>query len=1076
MISILGRVALCWLMGVLSATAALAQQYQAVSLRETRAQIAAGGGEQGAIRSLAGITRPLVCVFDETTSDLIIVGECERDAKPLQIDDLVVAMRAVIKHKAAPLVSIDPPAPYTKTGDQPVRFAGHVEDTQFGQDLLAADIVLKKLGLGKISAEVWGVRSYFDLSADEWKHTGAEDGLMSRFWFVVDEQASAVAARKGIGLLKRLKIRVQTEVSATIESAPPQDARSPRDAVGDAFASSLTSNLDDLMVAMPELQRLDQLYRLVGIASVIDMWQERFGVSVDCLDFWLTEYAITQVDTPRTYKLVSSSTNARDGNATMTISGGIELQALITDARSGSLSAIRDLILKSRPQQNSLSWAVPFGDSLSELTTDTAVIPALAPPVSSGAGMNLRKDFSPWGGSAVATWTPPRVSSLDRLANFRVTESYTPVQQGHRIGGVMLNGTAQVANDGAPISLASGTFGLVVDGDNATYDLRTYQRFVTAVWAVYYCKQPPGISIDPVARGAEKQLVRYIGRVINTDLGRVMREADYTMKKWAIGAERPDVPDFKDVDQLTASQGLNLLGASRRFWFVPEDIRFSRGDGLLVFESGRMRLRTEYNEDGIRHKAEPVDERFAEFFTDNYATIAKQYPIFDELFEYAKMVALARYLKEQGVPLHWFLLANRDLVLTENSPGTVDTLARGSQAIEGMRIEGGVEMGIKGQYVFDAAATKAVAKAFTQARATEPGVPTPSPNPEVIVPATAVPRANPVYSLVPQSSLTSGRDRKGLRYQTDIALRAGSEPGLELVRYFRNYSEGAGEFGRGWHMLVPYRITPADAARRPFLNVMAPVRMNVTNLLSGRQETLTLDEERYTIAGYVPQDLGATQVVGLFPLTNATFRLADKLGNQLQFDEAGCLTDMFLGPEYHVHYGWARGPTEAIARPGIQLKGIGQRVVTLGDLHVPDSVALVDAAGNVGETLMLSDDEGVLGYLPERDQRESSRIRIVALRKDGTFELLNQDGHQAVFTAAGNLERLVIAAESPIPSEVNCGEQKAVFSYSLDVTGTVRVGAAMVTWPHHNYALRIRYQYDAYGNLANVAKSEVDRP
>jgi hypothetical protein len=379
-------------------------------------------------------------------------------------------------------------------------------------------------------------------------------------------------------------------------------------------------------------------------------------------------------------------------------------------------------------------------------------------------------------------------------------------------------------------------------------------------------------------------------------------------------------------------------------------------------------------------------------------------------------------------------------------------------------------MGIQGRYVFDQETTKAVAKAMAQRRAVESDAPQPTTRPEVVAPTPALSKEMPSYSLVPQHTLTSGRDRRGLRYQTDIALREGTEPGLELVRYFRSYSDSGGEFGNGWHLMVPYRIHPTDKERRKFRNVMAPVRMTVENLLSGQQEVLTLDEERYSLVGYVPKDLATSQVIGLFPLTDATFRLADKLGNELQFDEAGYLTDMILGPEYQVHYEWMRGKTDAIARPGIQLKGVGERLVKLGENMVPDKVALVDASGAVGETLVLSDDEAVVGYLPEKDRRETSRIRIVAVRKDGAFELLNRDGHQANFTAAGNLSSLVVDGENPLPAEMVCGKQKVVFRYSLDVTGNLRIGSAEISWPKQEEPYRIRYRYGADGSLVAAAK------
>jgi hypothetical protein len=481
-----------------------------------------------------------------------------------------------------------------------------------------------------------------------------------------------------------------------------------------------------------------------------------------------------------------------------------------------------------------------------------------------------------------------------------------------------------------------------------------------------------------------------------------------------------------------------------------------------------MRLKTEYNEEGIRHQAEPADERFAEFFTKKYTAIGNKYPIYNELFEYAKMVALARYLKEQGVPLHWFLLANRDLVLTEDSPGTVNTLAKGSKAIEGMRIEGGVEMGIQGRYVFDQEATKVMAKAMAQRCAGGSATAQPTTHLEVVTPTLAATKEMPSYSLLPQHTPTSGRDRRGLRYQTDIALRVDLEPGLEIVRYFRNPSDGSGEFGNGWHLMVPYRIHPTDNERRQFRNVMAPIRVTVENLLSGQQEILTLDEERYRLVGYIPKDLATSQIIGLFPLTDATFRLADKLGNELQFDEAGYLTDMILGPEYKVHYEWARGKIDSIAQPGIHLKGMGQRLVKIGENVVPDKIALVDASGAVGETLVLSDEEAVIGYLPDR--RETSRIRIVAVRMDGAFSLLNRDGHQANFTAVGNLSSIVVDGENPLPAEMVCGKQKVVFRYSLDVIGNLRIGLAQVSWPNQEKPYQIRYRHDGNGNLVAAAK------
>jgi hypothetical protein len=112
------------------------------------------------------------------------------------------------------------------------------------------------------------------------------------------------------------------------------------------------------------------------------------------------------------------------------------------------------------------------------------------------------------------------------------------------IGGVMLHGVAQVEGNVADVQLGGGSFSLIFENKDAQIDVRKLRKFITALWAVYFSEEGPGISIDPIAPGVDKHLVRYIGKVINSDLGRVMRETDYLMKKWAVGTEKPEIERF----------------------------------------------------------------------------------------------------------------------------------------------------------------------------------------------------------------------------------------------------------------------------------------------------------------------------------------------------------------------------------------------------------------------------------------------------------------------------------------------------------------------------------------------------
>ena len=132
----------------------------------------------------------------------------------------------------------------------------------------------------------------------------------------------------------------------------------------------------------------------------------------------------------------------------------------------------------------------------------------------------------------------------------------------------------------------------------------------------------------------------------------------------------------------------------------------------MIFKGGRMTLKTEYlgrdrskpptisdlsrcdgdrldNKAPIDDGADPANEDFACWFTAHYGEIADKHKVFTDLFEYAKLVSLAGYLKSRGIPLLWFLLANKDLILTEDSPRTVKAFAKNSKYVHHIEISGG---------------------------------------------------------------------------------------------------------------------------------------------------------------------------------------------------------------------------------------------------------------------------------------------------------------------------------------------------------------------------------------------------
>jgi hypothetical protein len=601
-----------------------------------------------------------------------------------------------------------------------------------------------------------------------------------------------------------------------------------------------------------------------------------------------------------------------------------------------------------------------------------------------------------------------------------------------------------VGSDGpSRAELGKEGFAFVVDGKDARLDQEALRRFVTALWAVYFTETDPGISIDPIAPGVKQHLVRYIGNVMNSDLGRVMREADYVMKQWAVGSARPEIVGFQNPDDIAGRRGVAYVGAGSRFWFVPKDLTFRRAGGALVFDHGQMTVQTEFLFNNSQNlKADPANEQWAAWFTEHYNDVAAKHAVFAELFEYAKLVALAKYLKESGTPLFWFLLANKDLGLTEDSPGTVEALVKSSEHFDGLRIEGGVQLVSPPQYILDDTARAAIAEARERGRSTAPARSAqelPSRDPQIQPVSLRV--AEKSYSVVPQHALTCGKDQRGHRYQTDLALRSESGLALELVRWFSNAQDDAGDFGRGWHLLIPYQVEPDGEDCMDFSNVRIPMRMRLRHLLNGRNEVLTFSTNRYSVAGWVPERLGASEVLGLFPLSDATFRLEDKLGNRFAFNEAGHMTEMVFARSYRLRIEYADHLRDVFDTNTWRIR-VGREQVPFANALVPRALTLVNTERGLRQTYLFTTKNKVAGYEPAIPHQRG-RV-FIAMLSDGAFRLEDSKGNELRFSADGNLQDVFVKTRVPLVRAIVQGQQRVEFRYQFNVSDYAYISKAIL--------------------------------
>ena len=404
------------------------------------------------------------------------------------------------------------------------------------------------------------------------------------------------------------------------------------------------------------------------------------------------------------------------------------------------------------------------------------------------------------------------------------------------------------------------------------------------------------------------------------------------------------------------------------------------------------------------------------------------------------MVSLAMYLKESGVPLFWFLMANKELVITEDSISTVDALVKNSSKFAGVYVEGGVELNNQRQYIYDDSAVAAI-NAALDGYSTHTG-------------ASAAPDDNgrrnivasePVsftvndrrLSVLPQHSGSASKDFRGVRYQTDMALResgyqltlkslaplqheifrlkyaellhaasdmdgnfpegqeqsivedswdrakniaaeiAGNLNGLlnkdfkssdgfrkalngfmekrdfdtwgnliakfafynttlELVRHFGPRDAQSTSFGVGWDLLVPYTIKAAGDEVIEFQGWMVPKQMALVDTLSQREEILTFDTDKYPAAAYIPSDVKRSQIVGLFLMTDGSYRMLDKIENEFVFDAEGRLEDMIFSDVHKIRFNYERDHVVKPTRPPYKIENAGGNWVQFKSVRLPE--------------------------------------------------------------------------------------------------------------------------------------------
>jgi hypothetical protein len=631
--------------------------------------------------------------------------------------------------------------------------------------------------------------------------------------------------------------------------------------------------------------------------------------------------------------------------------------------------------------------------------------------------------------------------------------------------GLFLSDLSSFKNPNAQWHFIQGRFSMICRDSGTKINPTVFRKFITALWSVYFSEEAPGVFMEPLP--GKRFLVHYNGNVINNDLGRVMRESDLHLKKLTAGLEKPNIPGFDPSTFLRTGSANDPQEASRLFWLLPENMRYKRSPEVLLFEGGKFSIKPGEGFQSQRVTVREEDKALAQSLTSFFPQLADKYQVFQELCDYARMIGLARYLKESEVPLFGFLMANKHLVLTEDSPEMLDNLSESLQKFKDIRPAGGINMSFTMHFEEDPQNLKAVSAAW---KAQLPGSPGLGSRLTGIFPSIPFPCVidKKRYTVLPAS--LAPRSPPKIAFTTDLALKQGKRPSLEMVRYYDPTRSGYGEFGLSQYLYLPYRIKPEGEDQTPLLNVLVPERMALINLVSGEKEILIFQREPRV--GYFPPKNSGSSIIGLFVRTDATYRMLDKLGNEYYFDEEGLLTDLNLPGEYRFHVDYLENFTRNVESVPYRLTPDGEEKINHQKTPIPRRMRVIDQRQRETEVLIFRDQGNNAGYFPQEEG--SSKFRKLMIRSRPPFILIDKQANVFLFDSGGRFIAMRPGNAPPLVQKLSLDQMKLSFSYTFGKMGKIFVSKVFLADERRGGkpVCVVSYEYDADGKLIRITGPE----
>jgi len=269
----------------------------------------AGRREELTLVSVASLVAPSVKTVGRLTrvrgyartaaGELFVVGVVEPDAEPIDVDVLIVALRAVWRDGTTPFVSLDP-APGDPLGDPVPRLGGvpdDAKDSSFLRILLAADYRMKEILLGSREVAEPGVRSLAALLRERDPQVRE---VSNRFWLAPLSAlgADVLETRRGDATAVWFQSRAQVLTEEMLDGPAGLGPAGQSDPLAREAADRMTAAWPRLFGEVPVFRRAATAFDCAKLCTLLRIRGEKGQVLADLATREIAHGAAAPVDEP----------------------------------------------------------------------------------------------------------------------------------------------------------------------------------------------------------------------------------------------------------------------------------------------------------------------------------------------------------------------------------------------------------------------------------------------------------------------------------------------------------------------------------------------------------------------------------------------------------------------------------------------------------------------------------------------------------------------------------------------------------------------------------------------------------